>query len=174
MCLDEDFLQAANTKSQLFASCHHGPGPRFLMLSLPHNLLSPCSFCSVQYSTLFFKLGTLTLPGMLLTTICDPESLLCSDVQKAETAGPSWCCSWEQGSLLERHIWAEYRSEMAAFQISMSFTCWGLYHFIITLGRGVLPTSAPKRQNEKEATSSHVLLVFSPLVRPWASGSAQQ
>lgn len=55
---------------------------------------------------------------------------------------------------------------MSAFQISMSVTRWGLYQFTISLGSGVLPTSAPKRQNEKEATSSHVLLVSSPLVRP--------
>lgn len=160
-----------DSKSQLFASCHHGPYPQFLTLSLPHNFLSPRDFFSVQYFTLFFTLGTLTLPGMLplFVTLNLSCALMFRKLRQldpvvdvVEKKAFYWRGTFEQNKDLK---WQPFRwaclSPAEASTSSLSSLKVEFYQ--------LLPQ---KWQNEKEATSSHVLLIFSPLARHWTLGTA--
>lgn len=153
-----------NTKSQLFASCHHGPGPQFLTLSLPHNLLSPCGFCSVYYSALFFIMRTLTFQGCYLPQFVTLNLSCALMFRKLRQLGPV-VVVLEKEAVCWRGIFEQNKDPKWQ---PFTQAC----HLLGPLPGHCLPWKwssthlCPlKRQNEKEDTSSHVLLVFSPLAR---------
>lgn len=137
-----------NTKSQFFASCHHGPGLQFLFLFLPHNLLSAHDFCSIQYFACFSHLELWHYQGCYLPRICNPESLVCARMlEKLRQPGSVDVVGKKRQSVREAHL-----SRMKIWNDSLSdrhATCWGLYSFIISLGCGFYPPLPHKKAKWK-------------------------
>lgn len=160
-----------NTKSQFFASCHHGPGLQFLFF-FPHKLLSAHDFCSIQYFACFSHSELWHYQGCYLPRICNPESLLCARMlEKLRQPGSVDVVGKKRQSVREAHL-----SRMKVWNDSLSdrhATCWGSTSSLSPLDVDFTHLCPTTRQNVKEATSPHVLLVFTyALARHWASGFA--
>lgn len=159
-----------NTKSQFFASCHHGPGLQFLFLFSPTNCCQH-DFCSIQYFACFSHLELWHYQGCYLPRICNPESLLCArTLEKLRQPGSVDVVGKKRQSV-EAHL-SRMKVWMIAFQIGMP-PVGASTSSLSPLDVDFTHLCPTKRQNVKEATSPHVLLVFTyALARHWALGFA--
>lgn len=167
----DDFLKAAKHQITILCFLPSWARSSVSISFFPHKLLSAHDFCSIQYFACFSHLELWHYQGCYLPRICNPESLLCArTLEKLRQPGSVDVVGKKRQSV-EAHL-SRMKVWMIAFQIGMP-PVGASTSSLSPLDVDFTHLCPTKKQNVKEATSPHVLLVFTyALARHWALGFA--